>query len=148
MDYLNKLISNKKELKSLASYIIIGLFTTLITWLIWTFLFYISTDLNIDKEIRFSASQFIASFSTITLSFYLNRIFTFKDKARRHKRKRVTVLNAVMIYLISPLAASLLTLIIQLILPGIFMDEILKIIGLATGMVINYTGQKFWIYRY
>jgi putative flippase GtrA len=147
MDYLNKLISNKKELKSLASYIIIGLFTTLITWLIWSFLYNLSNSLDVDKEIRFSTSQFIASSSTIILSFYLNRIITFKDKARRHKQKRITVLNAVAIYLISPLTASLLTLLIQIILPGVFMDEILKVIGLATGMIINYTGQKFWIYR-
>jgi putative flippase GtrA len=147
MDYLNKLISNKKELKSLASYIIIGLFTTLITWLIWSFLYNLSNSLDFDKEIRFSTSQFIASSSTIILSFYLNRIITFKDKARRHKQKRITVLNAVAIYLISPLTASLLTLLIQIILPGVFMDEILKVIGLATGMIINYTGQKFWIYR-
>jgi putative flippase GtrA len=147
MDYLNKMISNKKEVKSIASYIVIGLFTTLITWLIWTFLFHLSNGLDADKEIRFSTSQFIASSSTIILSFYLNRIITFKDKARRHKQKRMTILNAIAIYLISPLTASLLTLLIQFILPGIFMDEILKIIGLATGMVINYTGQKFWIYR-
>lgn len=147
MDYLNKLISNKKEFKSLVSYIIIGLFTTLVTWLIWTFLFDLSKGLDFDREIRFSSSQFIASSSTIILSFYLNRIITFKDKTRRHKKKRITVLNAAAIYLISPLTASLLTLLIQIILPGVFRDEILKVIGLAAGMIINYTGQKFWIYR-
>jgi len=136
------------EYKRLLKYIVIGIFTTLITWIIWTVLFNLSSGLDINKEIRFSTSQFIASSSTILLSFYLNRKITFKDKARRHKQKRFTILNAFAVYLASPLLASLFTFLTQLLLPGIFNDEILKLMGLAAGMVINYTGQRFWLYKH
>ena len=135
------------EANRIKKYIIIGLFTTLITWIIWTVLFALSWSIPADKEIRFSVSQFIAASSTVLVSFYLNRRITFKDKARRHEDKKITVLNVFAIYLASPLVASLLTYLIQIILPNVFWDEFLKIIGLGTGMVINYSGQSLWIYK-
>ncbi len=135
------------EIQRIVKYICIGLFTTFITYIIWTALIELTKNVNLDKEIRFSGSQFVASSSTILLSFYLNRRITFKDKARRHNKKRITLINVVGLYLASPALASLLTYLIQIILPGVFIDELLKIIGLGAGMVINYTGQRFWVYR-
>lgn len=144
---VNQINLKSPEVQRIIKYISIGLFTTLITYLIWTLLLELTKNFNLDKEIRFSGTQFIASSSTVLLSFYLNRKITFKDKTRRHSKKRITLINVAGLYLASPALASTLTYLIQIILPGIFMDEILKIIGLGAGMVINYSGQRFWIYK-
>lgn len=135
------------ETQRLIRYITIGIFTTLVTWIIWSTLFKFSQNTNFDSNIRLSASQFIASCSTIPLSFYINRKVTFKDKKRRYESKKYTVLNVFALYLVSPAIASMLTYLIQLLLPGLLPIEILKLIGLGAGMLLNYSGQKLWIYK-
>jgi putative flippase GtrA len=151
----------KNELKRFASYISIGLFTTLATWLVWNLLIFLNHKaFGVDEKIWFSISQYTASILLIYPSFYLNRIFTFKDKKDQSSDYKTTTFKAYIIYITSPLIGSLIIFLINTIFPN-FMDfEILILeillpfgklflqgLGLAIGILINYFGQKFWIYK-
>ena len=151
----------KTELKRFASYVSIGLFTTLATWLVWNLLIFLNYKaFRVDEKIWFSISQYTASILLIYPSFYLNRIFTFKDKKDQSSDYKTTTFKAYIIYITAPLIGSLIIFLINTIFPN-FMDfEILILeillpfgklflqgLGLAIGVLINYFGQKFWIYK-
>jgi putative flippase GtrA len=151
----------KTELKRFASYVSIGLFTTLATWLVWNLLIFLNYKaFGVDEKIWFSISQYTASILLIYPSFYLNRIFTFKDKKDQSSDYKTTTFKAYIIYITAPLIGSLIIFLINTIFPN-FMDfEILILeillpfgklflqgLGLAIGVLINYFGQKFWIYK-
>jgi len=133
------------EVKRFLSFFAIGLFTTFLTYLLWTLLFNLSGIFELDKAVRFSGAQFISSFTIIFLSFYLNRIFTFKDRATKLKKFSHSLLSFYALYISSSILASLFTFTLQFLFP-ILNNEVLKLLGLGFGMVYNYLGQKFLIY--
>ncbi len=139
-------------------YVGIGLLTTLATLFLWNLLIIISSSTGIDYKIRFSVAQYLASVLLIYPSFWLNRKITFKDKNDRHGGLRTSTVKAFVVYTISPLTGSLVTFILQSILPDIFNPNwfafglkigilSLQLIGVGVGVVINYFGQKLWIYK-
>lgn len=149
------------ELKRFATYIIIGLGTTLATWLTWNLLIFLNDRaLGFDETIWFSISQYIASILLIYPSFYLNRIFTFKDKKDQSSDYKITTTKAYIVYITAPLIGSLLVFLINTVFPEFIAFEVLILgfalpfgkfflqgLGLGAGVIINYFGQKFWIYR-
>lgn len=152
-----------KESKRLIKYILIGIFTTLLTWIIWNLLYSVLTTVNSDpnkKILLFSISQFLASFLIIYPSFWLNRRITFKDKTHRHSKKHLQILNIYLIYSLAPLLSSLIILIINYIFPNIlnfqtiilfFNIEIgklfLQFLGFGFAAVFNFSGQRLWLYK-
>lgn len=156
-----------KESKKISIYIVIGIFTTLCTWLLWNLLIFLGNKYtNYNNELIFSASQYIAAFSLILPSFYLNRIFTFKNHEDKNTKIHFTALKAYTIYIASPMFASLITFFILKIYPDTLNIQLtyfdilpeviqqlsigklgLQALGLLTGMVLNYSGQRFWIYK-
>jgi putative flippase GtrA len=146
--------------KRFLSYVTIGLFTTFFVFIIWNVLIWLGKSFLqelIPFSVLFSVSQFVASIVMILPSFYLNRKITFQDKNRKNNRL-ISTLKAYSIYILSPLIASLTTYLLQ----NIYNFESLQIalifdikigrlflqgLGLGIGMIINYFGQKFWIYK-
>jgi len=151
----------KIELKRFATYLIIGLFTTLSTWLVWNLLIFFNEKSFItDQKIWFSVSQYIASILMIYPSFYLNRVLTFKDKKDQSSDYKITTFKAYIIYITAPFIGSVVIFLINTIFPDFIDLQIfilgflspfgklfLQAIGLGIGVFINYFGQKFWIYN-
>jgi putative flippase GtrA len=150
-----------KETIRIFKYLSIGVFTTLLTFLLWNLLIWFN-DNNFRFEVKnwFSVSQYIASISLIYPSFYLNRKFTFADKKEQSKNSNSTILKAYLIYILAPLFGSITIFcvnrlfpefinfklqIINFILP--FGRFFLQVFGLFLGVLINYFGQKFWLYK-
>jgi putative flippase GtrA len=141
-------MKNTKEQKRFLSYVVIGLFTTALTYLIWTIFIQIgfSTFPIFEKRFIVSVCQFLASLVVIGVSLYLNRKITFKDVSRKHKKKSTTIIHFYLLYGTNTLIASVITLIIQSMFPFLFL-EIVKFIGIFVNMVLNYLGQKKIIYN-
>jgi putative flippase GtrA len=151
----------KPEINRIFKYLSIGIFTTFLTFLLWNLLIWVN-DINFKFEAKnwFSISQYIASISLIYPSFYLNRRFTFADKKEQSKNSNSTILKAYLIYILAPLFGSIIIFLVNKLFPEFinFKFQIINFIlpfgkfflqgfGLALGVLINYFGQKFWLYK-
>lgn len=135
------------ESKKLISYLIIGLGTTGLTWVLWTFFdFVLRIGLELTIEQSLAPAQFAASFLVIGASLYLNRKITFRAHARRHASKWVTAAHYYGVYTLGALLASLCTYLVSRYGPA-FPLEVIKLGGLGVNVVINYLGQRFWIFK-
>jgi putative flippase GtrA len=146
--------------KRFSSYFVIGLGTTLVTFLLWNLFIWVGKVIfkdTLEFKTIFSFSQFLASFIMIFPSFYLNRKITFGDKARKNS-KTISVVKAYTVYFLSTVIASLTTYILQFYfnfeaLQIVLLFDlkvgrlILQITGIIVGMFINFFGQKVWIYK-
>lgn len=148
-----------RNLLRLSSYISIGMIITLMVWITWNILYWLSSPLKVDDNIRFSVAQYVSAVIFIFPSFWLNRRFTFKDKKDRHDSFAMTTARAYAIYLSSPLAASLVTYGIQFVWPWILKTSLmiagyelpvgrlgLQVVGLSISLMMNYLGQMFLLY--
>jgi len=154
-----------KESKRFLKYVFIGIFTTLLTWIIWNSLYYMLTNFDQNSNNRivlFGISQFLASFIVIYPSFWLNRKITFKDKNQRHSKKRFQFLNIYLIYILAPLLSSLIIFIINSLFPKLLdfnLSQIyanyeleigklfLQILGFGLAAIFNFSAQRFWLYK-
>lgn len=128
-------------------YVLIGLFTTGMTYALWSLFDYLLVPLFPDqREKVLSATFFVASFIMIGISLLLNRKITFKDKQRRHEKKSTTIIHFYALYSFSALCASLFVLLIQFALPN-QIDVVYKLSGLVVNVGLNYASQRFWIFR-
>jgi putative flippase GtrA len=151
----------KKESKRLIKYVLVGLLTTGLTWLLWNGLLWVTSPLALGVEEKFSATQYLASFLMIWPSFWLHGKVTFKDKEHRSTQAYRTTAKVFIVYICSPLVASLTTYLILSLFPGIISlfpiqawgyqfalgKYLLQGFGLFVGMVGNYLGQRLWIYH-
>jgi len=151
-----------KENKRFVKYFLIGIYTTFITFLLWNFLLALTKFLPIGFEKRFSVTQYLASFLMIFPSFWLHRQITFKDKTIRSNFGYTTT-KVYIIYIIAPLVASVFTYFCLLWFPyvvnfsvkfNLFLEYdlplgkyFLQATSLAIGMLTNYSGQRFWVYK-
>ncbi|GAB4143370.1 MAG: hypothetical protein OHK0017_00650 [Patescibacteria group bacterium] len=115
--------------------------------------------MNANEDAVFSVTQFVASTSMIYPSYYLNRIFTFKDKEHSDASGLKTIGKAFAIYLTAPLIASLITyLILQVYnfqaviwtLAGIEIKigrYFLQGFAIVISVILNYNGQKLFLYK-
>ncbi len=137
----------KKESKKLTTYALVGVFTTGLTWFLWTlFIIFGKAISQNDSPIWVSFSQFIASFLVIGVSLYLNRKITFKESKRRHEKRSTTIIHFYLIYGFGAFVASLITLLLQKNV-GFLNLEIIKLLGIVINVGINYLGQRFWVFK-
>lgn len=135
------------ESKKLISYIIIGLGTTALTWGLWTLFDYLAqTVLQLGPETSLAGTQFLASFLVIGVSLYLNRKITFRTHARRHRSKWATAFHYYAVYTAGALLASAATYLLSKTVPNLPL-ELVKFSGLSLNVVINYLGQRLWIFK-
>ncbi len=143
-------------------YFLVGCVTTLMTFILWNFLLQKSQFVAISLEYKFSVSQYLASFLMIFPSFWLHRQITFKDKTIRSNFGYTTT-KVYIIYIIAPLAASAFTYFCLLWFPYVVNFSVkfnlllehdlplgkyfLQATSLAIGMLTNYSGQRFWVYK-
>jgi putative flippase GtrA len=150
-----------KTIKRFTKYLIIGVCTTFFTWLIWDLLIFLNDKtLEFNEKIWFSISQYTASILMIYPSFYFNRKWTFKDKKDQDSSYKISILKAYIIYIFAPILSSFMIFLINTIFPKFINFEILllnilwpfgklflQVLGLAIGVIVNYFGQKLWIYK-
>ena len=135
------------ESKKLFSYVVIGLGTTALTWILWSvFDYFLRRSFGVDSSASLAASQFAASFLVIGASLYLNRKITFKDHARRHRSKWTTAAHYYAVYTLGSLVASGCTYLLSRHVEGLPLEAI-KLTGLGVNVAINYLGQRLWIFR-
>jgi len=143
-------------------YFLVGCVTTLMTIVLWNFLLRVSQLVAINLEYRFSVTQYLASFLMIFPSFWLHRYITFRDKTIRSAFSYTTV-KVYVVYILSPFVASIFTYYYLVWFPDIinFSAKVnlllnynlplgkyfLQTTSLAIGMLINYSGQRLWIYK-
>ncbi len=149
------------ETKRVFKYIILGSLTTFLTWVLWNLLLILTKSVDFPFDQKFSITQYVASFLMILPSFWLHRHFTFKDKNHRSKSISQNTLKAYLVYILSPLIASLCTFLVLQFFPlitdfSLSLTEIfslplgkwgLQFAGLLVGFVCNYLGQRLWIYE-
>ena len=136
------------EFKKIATYGVIGVGLTLLTYILWTGFIAAGEGFGyglLTKEAWVASSQFVASFLVIGLSLYLNRKITFRDHRRRHKSKWMTVVHFYGVYSLGAIFASICTYLLQQVSADIPL-EMIKITGLIINVGINYIGQRFWIF--
>ena len=135
------------ELRKLTSYVLIGLGTTALTWVLWTLGdSVLRRGLDVSASTSLAVSQFAASFLVIGVSLYLNRKITFKDHARRHRSKWTTAAHYYAVYTLGSLVASGCTYLLSRHVEGLPL-EVIKLTGLGVNVAINYLGQRLWIFR-
>lgn len=136
----------KEESKRIGGFLSVGLLTTFATYLFISFFNYIFTFIK-PADFRSSISYFLGAFLMIGVSLYLNRKVTFKKIQRRHEKKSTTIIHYYAIYTTTAFATSLFVYFIQQKLTFDHSFEIIKIIGLCVNVILNYIGQRFWIFQ-
>jgi putative flippase GtrA len=136
--------SQKNEKQKLISYIVIGLSTAIITFLL-TSMFYRLFQIISTPKTRLSVSYFISSFIVIALSLGLNRKITFKGISRRHRKKIITIINYYCLYTLTALSASIFVYFFQTLISNININ-IYKIIAIFINVFFNYMGIRFYIF--
>jgi putative flippase GtrA len=138
----------KGESRRFALYVVIGLITALLMYCLWGVFFWASQRLfpRLEEDLLFSGSQFLASGLVIFLSYYFNNRFTFADKQTRHA-KTFSVLNFYLLYGFSTTVSSVFTYALQNTIPNLNL-EIVKLAGISVIVLINYSGQRLWLYRW
>jgi putative flippase GtrA len=140
-------MKNIQEYKKLISYIVIGLAMTFLTYKLWgLFGWLLLTSTTLSEHNSLSISYFIAAFLVIGVSLCLNRKITFKTQARRHESKMQTIVNFYGVYCVGALAGALVTFVSSRYGSNISLN-IIKLAALGSTVVINYLGQRFWIYK-
>lgn len=118
--------------KQFKSYSIVGLISLTIDAIVYVFL---SDFLLFSKSSSKIISFIIASIN----SFYLNKIFTFEINVFNHKEP----LKFILLYLISLIANSFTHDFFLNIIDGIWPFLIATLVS----VIINFTGQKLWVFK-
>lgn len=136
-----------RESKHIASFLAVGLFTTFLMYVLWNFFIYLSNYQGlINEQKSISVSYFLAAFLVIGVSLYLNRKITFKHRQRRYLKKTTTIIQFYFIYTFGALIGALVVYLLQIILRSVNI-EIIKILSLGINVMINYLGQRLWIFK-
>jgi putative flippase GtrA len=134
----------KKESKRFSIYVVIGIALTILNYIMIGVIYSVLDNLAFLHEATYSVSFFLGSMMVTSLSFIGNRKLTFRDKHRRHKNKWSTLGFFYLLYGSTALIVAFLSFVMQKFLPNL---NILKIVGISMATLLNYSGQKFFIYR-
>jgi putative flippase GtrA len=137
--------SQKNETQKLISYILIGIVTALITFIL-TGIFNNIFILTVNKNLSLSFSYFVSSLLVTGVSLFLNRKITFKGINRKHNKIINTVIFYYLLYITTAFIASLLTFYIQNYYSG-FDTTYYKLFAIIINVVGNYLGLKFFIFK-
>lgn len=92
------------------------------------------------------SSAFNYVFGSI-LSYFLNKYFTFKNNDHSFKRILKFIFNISVCYLLAYGIANLLVMQILSKYSLTFQDNIAMLIGMCLFVVLNYIGQRFFVFR-
>lgn len=151
----------KAESYRISKYVLVGIGTTGVTWWLWNVLLWVIAPVSLDLQVKFVATQYLSAFLMILPSFWLHRYFAFRDKQHRSNKLVYITAQAYVVYIVSPLVASVLSYVFLLLFPD-FLDTFtislsnttiaigkyfLQFVGLVISVAGNYAGQRLWIYQ-
>lgn len=141
------------HIKRVSKYVIIGVFASLGMWITWNLLLMGFNRFDIlPQPARLGTGYLIASLTWIYPSFYLNRLFTFKDKDLSSRLYSRTLTKVYAVYIASPLIATAIMQFVQTIIPDsveqlsttiLLFDRSLNIAIVAISIQLMYIGINF-----
>jgi putative flippase GtrA len=128
-----------EEIKRIASFSVIGVLNSLITWAV-------DEVLNSLFSVGGNVSYSIGYFAGMVNSYIFNSIFTFNSKSD-FKKSKGKMLKFLVINILSYLASLGAKNLGAIIFSTEDINWINSLYGIATAQVVNYLGYKLWVYR-
>ena len=82
------------------------------------------------------------------LSFFLNKFYTFKSQARNIQEVYKFVLVLVLSYIVAYGTAKFILALLLHDKSIVVQDNIAMIFGMIIYTILNYIGQRFWVFKY
>ena len=125
--------------RSFVRFLIVGVFNTLLSAIVMFVL----------EDLGYWASTSIAYVAGATLSFFLNRHYTFKSTEKVGKTALKFAVNVLLCYVIAySLAQPFAEWILSYTNIGVqWLERITKLFGMVLYTVINYFGQRFFAFK-
>jgi len=92
-------------------------------------------------------SSFLNYFIGSIVSFMLNKYFTFKTNDNGIKEIFKFTINIIICYLISYSISKIFVSLVFSTESVIFIDNLSMLFGMVLFVIINYIGQRFWVFK-
>lgn len=129
-----------KKYEELINYLIIGIFTTLVS--LSTYYILTLTILNANNKIYLQIANIIAWIVSVSFAYYTNRKFVFKVKNKRSIKEYIN-------FCISRISTLLIDMTSMYIFASIlkYDDRIVKLIVQIVIIILNYILSKFIVFK-
>lgn len=136
---MKKIWALYKKYQELANYLVVGVMTTLISWITYGIC---KLVMNVDNVIIMQIAVFLRWFAGVVFSYFMSRIFVFKSK-------NPNILKEAVDFTTSRIVTLLLDMFIMWLLPTVFKvnDWISTFISAVLVVIMNYIFSKFIVFR-
>ena len=136
---MKKIWTLYKKYEELINYLVVGVMTTVISWITYAVCRLI---MNVDNAIIMQIAVFLRWFAGVVFSYFMSRKFVFKSKNPR-------ILKEAIDFTTSRIVTLFLDMFIMWILPTIFHvnDWIATFISAVLVVIMNYIFSKFIVFR-
>lgn len=136
IEKIKKLLKDREKMNHYISYFIVGVITTLISWI--TFKLFRVWFPQVNENISNILSILIA----IVCSYFMNRVYVFKSKEKNKLKEFGSFLSGRLMCMV------LEELFFFLMIEFTEVDEmIVKMFGSAIAMVVNYLLSRFFVFK-
>ena len=136
---MKKIWTLYKKYEELINYLVVGVMTTVISWITYAVCRLI---MNVDNAIIMQIAVFLRWFAGVVFSYFMSRKFVFKSKNPR-------ILKEAIDFTTSRIVTLFLDMFIMWILPTVFHvnDWIATFISAVLVVIMNYIFSKFIVFR-
>lgn len=136
---MKKIWALYKKYEELINYLVVGVMTTVISWVVYAICKLI---MNVDNAIIMQIAVFLRWFAGVVFSYFMSRKFVFKSKNPKIWKEAVD-------FTTSRIVTLFLDMFVMWLLPTIFKvdDWIATFISAVLVVIMNYIFSKFIVFR-
>lgn len=136
---MKKIWALYKKYEELVNYLVVGVMTTVISWVVYAICKLI---MNVDNAIVMQIAVFLRWFAGVVFSYFMSRKFVFKSKNPK-------ILKEAVDFTTSRIVTLFLDMFVMWLLPTIFKvdDWIATFISAVLVVIMNYIFSKFIVFR-
>jgi putative flippase GtrA len=140
------LVEKTKRDTTLLRFVIVGFGANILNWALWNvFRYFLLKFSGLDFSDVSAVANIPATLLTYIFSFSINKHFTFGQKTKKNNEILKFALISLCSFLVATLILKTLTLLNS---QDVFIvNQIIYIIGVLAGFIINYLGQKYWVFK-
>lgn len=136
---MKKIWALYKKYEELVNYLVVGVMTTVISWVVYAICKLI---MNVDNAIVMQIAVFLRWFAGVVFSYFMSRKFVFKSKNPK-------ILKEAVDFTTSRIVTLFLDMFVMWLLPTIFKvdDWIATFISAVLVVIMNYIFSKFIVFN-
>lgn len=137
-------------IKQFAKFFVVGVMNTGVDFTILNILMYTTKQNSGTPYVFFKTLSFLAA---VTLSYFINKHWTFQDKSVENNDKKfyqfilVSIIGAFINVTAATLVVEFVRPMITIPIAGIIWGNIGAICGSASGLIWNFIGYKLWVFK-